>query len=83
MITIPEGAALDHALIDPVTWADETRIHAYLTWLRANDPVRHMAPEGYEPFYAITKHADVMAIERDKQGFILSLIHISEPTRPY
>ena len=31
MITIPEGAALDHALIDPVTWADETRIHAYLT----------------------------------------------------
>ncbi|MGA1736045.1 MAG: hypothetical protein ACO4AD_04920, partial [Pseudomonadales bacterium] len=70
MITIPEGAALDQALIDPVTWADEARIHAYLTWLRANDPVRHMTPEGYEPFYAITKHADVMAIERDKQGFI-------------
>ena len=70
LITIPEGAALDHALIDPVTWADETRIHAYLTWLRANDPVRQMTPEGYEPFYAITKHADVMAIERDKQGFI-------------
>ena len=64
MITIPEGAALDHALIDPVTWADETRIHAYLTWLRANDPVRLMTPEGYEPFYAITKHADVMAIEQ-------------------
>jgi cytochrome P450 len=70
MITIPEDAALDQALIDPVTWADEARIHAYLTWLRANDPVRYMTPEGYEPFYAITKHADVMAIERDKQGFI-------------
>jgi cytochrome P450 len=70
MYDVPASPELDEALVDPVTWADEERIHAYLAWLRANDPVRRLAPEGYEPFYAITKHADVMAVEKDKQGFV-------------
>lgn len=70
MIAVPDSPQLDNELVDPVTWADEERIHAYLAWLRANDPVRRLAPEGFTPFYAITKHADVMAVERDKEGFI-------------
>jgi cytochrome P450 len=70
MSAVPASPELDQLLIDPVTWGDEARIHELLTWLRRNDPVRRLEPEGFEPFYAITKHADVMEIERDKAGFI-------------
>ncbi|MCC5885234.1 MAG: cytochrome P450 [Gammaproteobacteria bacterium] len=70
MTAIPASPDLDNELVNPATWADEGKIHSYLAWLRANDPVRRLAPEGFTPFYAITKHADVMAIERDKEGFI-------------
>ena len=69
-IAVPASPELDNVLIDPVTWGDEARIHELLTWLRLNDPVRRLEPEGFEPFYAITRHADVMEIERDKIGFI-------------
>lgn len=70
MQQVPASPQLDNALVDPVVWSDEARIHDYLAWLRQHDPVRLLKPEGYEPFYAITKHADVMTIERDKEGFI-------------
>ncbi|MCC5874002.1 MAG: cytochrome P450 [Gammaproteobacteria bacterium] len=70
MNAIPASPELDNELVNPATWADEAKIHSYLAWLRANDPVRRLSPEGFTPFYAITKHADVMAIERDKEGFI-------------
>ena len=67
---IPDSPELDRQLVDPVVWGDESRIHAYLAWLRANDPVRRLAPVGFEPFWAITKHADIKAIELEKTGFI-------------
>lgn len=61
---------LDEALVDPATWADEQRIHGLFTWMRANDPVRKSAPEGFTPFYNIVRHQDVMDIERQKAKFI-------------
>ena len=69
-MAIPTSPELDRQLADPKTWADEKLIHGYLTWLRANDPVRRLAPEGFEPFWAITKHADIKDIELNKVGFI-------------
>ena len=62
--------ALDNAIVDPANWADEHGIHAQLTWLRHNDPVRFLAPDGYEPFWNITKYDDIKAIEGRKQLFI-------------
>ena len=49
---------------DPQAYADETKLHAALTHLRANAPVSWVDVPGYRPFWAITKHADVMDIER-------------------
>ena len=69
-MNIPDSPELDRQLVDPVVWGDEQRIHGYLRWLRANDPVRRLAPEGFEPFWAITKHADIKDIELNKTGFI-------------
>ena len=61
---------LDQAIVNPKLWADEDWLHAQFAWLRANDPVRCMAPDGFEPFWSITRHADIMAIEGDKRLFI-------------
>lgn len=48
----------------PRAYTDETRLHAALTHLRANAPVSWVDVPDYRPFWAITKHADIMAIER-------------------
>ncbi len=55
---------------DPTAYADEASLHAALRHLRANAPVSWVdAPPGYRPFWAITKHADIMAIERANDLF--------------
>ena len=56
-------------LADPKAYADEPRLHAALTHLRATAPVSWVEVDGYRPFWAITKHADVMAIERANTMF--------------
>lgn len=61
---------LDAALVGTANWADEDWLHAQFAWLRANDPVRWMAPDGYDPFFSVTRHADVKAIEANKKLFI-------------
>jgi cytochrome P450 len=51
-------------LADPTAYADDARLHAALTHLRANNPVAWVDNPPYRPFWAITKHADIMEIER-------------------
>jgi cytochrome P450 len=54
---------------DPQAYADEAKLHASLTHLRANAPVSWVDVPGYRPFWAITKHADIMEIERANDIF--------------
>jgi cytochrome P450 len=49
---------------NPKAYTDEPKFHAALTHLRANAPVSWVDVPSYEPFWAITKHADIMEIER-------------------
>jgi len=65
-----QSPALDRAIIDPVMWADEGAIHEQLGWLRANDPLRYVSPEGFEPFWCITKYEHIKEIEAKKAVFI-------------
>lgn len=58
---------------DPTAYADEPRLHAALTHLRANAPVSLVDNAPYRPFWAITRHADIMDIERD------NVLWINEP----
>jgi cytochrome P450 len=53
----------------PQSYVDESRLHAALAHLRAHAPVSWVDVEGYRPFWAITKHADVMDIERQNDLF--------------
>lgn len=64
--TLDEAGGL---LADPLAYTDEPRLHAALTHLRANAPVSWVEVPGYRPFWAITKHADIMDIERDNALF--------------
>lgn len=54
---------------DPESYTDEKALHAALTHLRANAPVSWVEVPNYRPFWAITKHADIMAIERANDIF--------------
>src|SRR5262249_9307773 len=64
--TTDEAAKL---LADPLTYADEQRLHEVLTRLRATAPVSWVEVPDYRPFWVITKHADVMDVERDNMLF--------------
>jgi len=65
--TMDEAAKV---LADPTAYADDTRLHAALTHLRANNPVAWVDNRPYRPFWAITKHADITAIERANNLFL-------------
>ena len=39
-------------------------------WLRHNDPVRWVDPEGFRGFWAISKHADIVEIEKQPELFV-------------
>jgi cytochrome P450 len=62
--------AIDNALVLPSNWADEQGIHEQFRWLRENDPVRWLQPEGFDPFWCITKYDDIKEIEGSKEIFI-------------
>lgn len=65
-----ESPELDAAIVSPSRWADEDWVHAQFSWLRENAPIRWMSPDGFEPFWSITRHADIRSIESDKALFV-------------
>ena len=64
----PLTAHIDSAPIDPLDLVDPARFAANgypeAAWarLRAEAPIAHFAPPGYDPFWAVTKHADVAEV---------------------
>ena len=58
-----------HLLADPVANTEEPRIQAALQHLRAHAPVSWVDVGDYNPFWAITKHTDILDIERDNEVF--------------
>jgi cholest-4-en-3-one 26-monooxygenase len=79
-------------LVDPFDFVDGARYarngypHAAWTRLRAEAPVAYFAPAGYNPFWAITKHADIVEIschpERFSSAHGLFLMPVGAPTQP-
>jgi len=64
---ITEPAA--RVLAEPQSYADEKKLHESLAHLRAKAPVSWVEVSDYRPFWAITKHSDVMDIERQNDLF--------------
>jgi cytochrome P450 len=58
------------AIADPRTWGDERKLFSLLDEMRRDSPVAWVEPEGFRPFWAITRHADIMEIERQNDRFL-------------
>jgi cytochrome P450 len=65
--TLPLDVA--QTLVDAKAYADMQRLHAAYGWARANNPLGRAVVEGFDPFWAVTKHADVMYVGRNNDLF--------------
>lgn len=52
------------------TWADMDAWHARVAEIRRDEPVMKVAVEGFEPFWVLTRHADVLAVSRDNDTWL-------------
>lgn len=61
---------IDEVIVDPKTYGDERTYHDAFAWLRREDPVHWTEPALYRPFWAVTRHADIMAVEFNAKNFL-------------
>ena len=57
------------SITSPKSYAAPAILLADLAWLRAHDPGSLIETENFDPFWAVTKHADIMQVGRDKALF--------------
>lgn len=65
-VAIPKERA--EKLVHPSTYASEDIFDTY-RWLRANQPLGVAEVEGFDPFWVVTKHADILEISRNNALF--------------
>jgi cytochrome P450 len=65
-LTIKEAGRV---FADPEAYTDERRFHDACALLRREAPITPVDVEGFSPFYALTRHADVMEAERHPEVF--------------
>ena len=70
----PIVADVDPAQLDIITpekYERDGYPHPEWTWLRNNDPVHWYESEFCEPFWAVTKHADIVAVGKNPKDWII------------
>lgn len=60
----------DIDLVDSDRFAARGYPHEEWTWLRHNAPLQRFDPPGLDPFWAATKHADVVALSKQPKLFV-------------
>jgi cytochrome P450 len=55
---------------DPKAYADEARFHEACALLRRESPLTRVEVDGFNPFWAVTKHDDVMEISRQPERWL-------------
>ena len=56
------------AVIDPKNYADDS-VHDAFRWLRANNPLGRAELDDFDPFWVVTKHADILEVSRQNDLF--------------
>src|SRR5215210_4895981 len=64
MQSAPVPADVARALVDPIAYAEDGPLQDAFSWLRTNRPVAPIEVEGFDPFWAITKHVDIVEVGR-------------------
>jgi cytochrome P450 len=81
--------SIDNAIADPKVYADLNAFHDLFTKLRAEEPVRWTEPEGFRPFWTVSKHADILEVERQNDKFLndprltLQTIEVEEKVKEF
>ena len=67
--TLDAPANIGRTIVDPKSYAALTPLTDVFAWLRRHDPVALIETEGFAPFWAVTRHSEIMRIGRDKTIF--------------
>ncbi|ACL96044.1 cytochrome P450 [Caulobacter vibrioides] len=58
-----------NTIIDPKAYADGDRIDQAFAHLRREAPLAVAQPDGFDPFWVVTRHADILEVERQNELF--------------
>jgi len=61
---------IDEIIVNPKTYANESAYHKIFAELRQHDPIHWTNPVGYRPFWTVSRHDDIMAIELNAKKFL-------------
>ena len=62
-------ADIANTIVDGRAYAAQTPVDEAFIWLRANAPLARAQADGYDPFWVVTRHADIMDVERQSDLF--------------
>jgi cytochrome P450 len=65
-----DGRSIDELIVDPKTYADESLYHSVFAQLRQDAPIYWTEPADYRPFWTVSRHGDICAIEQKPTDFI-------------
>jgi cytochrome P450 len=66
-MNIPSDIA--QTIIDPRAYADGDAVDQAFARLRKDMPLAVAQPEGFDPFWVVTRHADILEVERQNELF--------------
>ena len=58
-----------NTIVDPKAYADGDRVDQAFAHLRREAPLDVAQPEGFDPFWVVTRHADILEVERQNELF--------------
>ena len=67
MLSVKEAGQV---FVTPAAYADEAMFHQACALLRKEDPVHLVEHGNFNPFYAVTRHADVLSVELRNSIFL-------------
>lgn len=62
-------AEIASALVDPKAYGEWSGLHEKFAWARANMPLAVAHNERFDPFWAVTRHADILEISKNNARF--------------
>ncbi len=60
---------LANTIVDPFAYADGDRVDQAFAQLRRELPLAVAQPDGFDPFWVVTRHADILEVERQNDLF--------------
>ena len=79
-MTDPSSSEPGSIFYDARAYADLDGGHAVATKIRRDDPVLRVEPGGLAPFWAVTRHAYVVEVERQHDKFWNTMDSVLDPS---